>query len=407
MGANMLIITALATSIGCAPGQAELSDATVPTQTVTPTDTDTDVDADSDADTDTDTDADTDTDTDADTDVSTADTVGTADSGGLPPCGDGVCTWSLVVEETLPFAPGPPRGAIAAAVDEVGVVHVLVHDTPEDRLLYLRSDQPTPEVIRGDLAASTRTELSMAVDTDGRVHAATFGRDGYYLLAREPSGVWNEQPGAGEGGEVTTSADARGTDAWLATGSEVFSWTGAGFAAEPSPAEPVEALALDRLGVVHALVGTGGAEVVYTQLAAGAWGARAVLYKGTFERTRLAIDDADVGHAVVEVSTKAGRDLLYATTAGGTWSVDPLATGGDDQASSLAVDAATRPHVSYHDGTDGIFHGYHDGSGWVRSRVGDATEVQETVALVDPVTQQPVVVYFDVPTDTLRIYRGD
>jgi len=157
---------------------------------------------------------------------------------------------------------------------------------------------------------------------------------------------------------------------------------------------------------VHGLVGTGTDEVIYTQYASAAWTARTVLYQGRFERTRLAIDDDDVGHAIVEVSTGKGRELLYATTASGAWAVDPLASGGDDQASSLAVDALGTPHVSYHDGAAGVYHGWFDGTGWVRSRVGDATDVQETIVLVDPLTQLPVVVYFDIPTDTLRIYRG-
>ena len=286
---------------------------------------------------------------------------------------------------------------------------MLVHDPPEQRLLYLRSDTPDVEVVDGDGVGSLRTELSMAVDVDGRVHAATLGRGDYTLLAREPSGDWNDQPAAPAGGpsnEPTTAGVSRAGTTWMATGEEVYTWNGGGFTERATPGDPVEALAVDRQGVVHALVGTGSDQVIYTRYSAATWGGRTVIYDGRFERTRLAIDDDDIGHAVVEVSTNKGRELLYATTATGSWTVDPLAQGGEDQASSLTVDAATRPHVSYHDGSAGVYHGWFDGSGWVRSRVGDATDVQETVVLVDPGTQEPIVVYYDIATDTLRIYRG-
>jgi len=390
----------LALLVACQPGQGVLSGTLSQDSGTRPLDTA----ADTDTDTDTDSDADTDTDTDTDVDsTATADTA-TVPTGPAPPCGDGQCTWALVLEESLPQ--GRPRGAIGAAVDASGVVHVVVHDPSESRLLYLRSNTPDVEAIGDGAGEAESTEISVAVDVDGRVHVATMGGDGYRLIAREPGGDWNQQPVGPRGDVVTTAAVSRGGDTWVGAGSDLFVWNGGGYTPKPSAGDPVEALALDLAGTTHALVGTGGPEPIYTRFDGSAWVARVPIYAGVFQRTRLQIGDDDVGHAVVEVENPPGSDLLYAETSTGGWQVTSLAVGGSAHASGVALDASDRPHVSYHDGVGAVFHGWFDGSGWVRSEVGGAGAVQETIPLVDPLTDQPVVVYYDTSTDTLRIYRG-
>jgi hypothetical protein len=389
--------------LACAPGQGVLVDplvgdtaaSTVPTPT-------------NPADTDTDTDVDTDTDTDVDTDTATTPPTGTADTvdTALPlPCDDGVCRWTLLLEETLP--PGRRRGAIGAAVGPAGVVHVLVHDPDQARLLYLRSDSKAAEVVGDGAGDAEATELSVAVDVDGRVHVATLAGNSYRLIAREPDGTWNQQPLAGRTDVVSTAAVSRRGDTWMGAGRDAYVWNGGGYTAKPALPEVVEAMALDATGTVHALMGTGGPEPLYTRYDGAAWGARVAIYSGTFERTRLALDDDDVAHAVIEVDNPPGSDLLYAQTSSGSWAVDALAVGGTAHASGLALDAAGRPHVSYHDGVGTLQHGWFDGTGWVRSDVAACGEVQETIPMIDPLTDAPVVVTYDVDADALRIYRGE
>lgn len=342
--------------------------------------------------------------------LDTGDALPPVDTGapvtGAGPCQGGACAWSLALEASLP--PGPTRGAIGAAVDAAGVVHVVVHDPADARLLYLRSDARDVEGVFGGAGDADATELSVAVDVDGRLHVATFAQGTYRFVTREPDGTWGQAsvPGRADDGVVTTAAVSRRGDTWMGVGDDVFVWSGGAYVAKPSPGAAVEALALDARGVAHAAVGTGSSEAVYTRFESAAWTARVTLHEGTFQRTRLAIDDGDVGHAVVELANGAGSDLLYADTRAGSWALTSLAVGAAAHASGIAVDAGAVPHVSYHDGVGAVVHGWFDGATWVRSEVGPASDVQETIPLIDPVTGQPVVVYYDTTYDRLRVYRG-
>jgi len=122
--------------------------------------------------------------------------------------------------------------------------------------------------------------------------------------------------------------------------------------------------------------------------------------------TSLALDASGRPH--ISYHDSSNGQLKYVRRDGSTWGIETVDTGGVGSDTSIALDASGRPHISYYDGSNShLKYAWHDGSTWLIETADSAVDVGLYTSLALDASDRPHISYYDGSNGSLNYAQHD